>query len=168
MSVQELGGGRHRWQLEKTVPGHVPGNLLRRTCNHHSQSASRKATGSGGGLRKERGTTPKARGASQAEDENERRVHGGRLESARAGPHDHEERNCERSYETDNNSYPTDSSATPLGRLLSRRHQLGINRPQRLARLQGVLSTRHKRHTPLRNDQCALHVLLGPSTGDRS
>ena len=40
-----------------------------------------------------------------------------------------------------------------------------INRPHRLARLQGVLSTRH---TPLRNDQCALHVLLGSGTGDRS
>ena len=39
---------------------------------------------SGGGWRKERGTTPKARGASQAEDEHEQRVHGGRLESARA------------------------------------------------------------------------------------
>ena len=38
-----------------------------------------------------------------------------------------------------------------------------INRPHRLARLQGVLSTRH---TPLRNDQCALHVLLGSGTGD--
>jgi hypothetical protein len=31
----------------------------------------------------EKGTTPKARGASQAGDENEQRVHGGRLESAR-------------------------------------------------------------------------------------
>jgi hypothetical protein len=43
-----------------------------------------------------------------------------------------------------------------------------INRPHRLARLQGVLSTRH---TPLRNDQCALHVLLAPRVGhggDRS
>ena len=62
----------------------------------------------------------------------------------------------------DCNSYPTDSSATPLGRLLSADY---INRPHRLARLQGVLSTRH---TPLRNDQCALHVLLGSGTGDRS
>ena len=44
----------------------------------------RKESDSGGGWRKERGTTPKARGASQAEDEHEQRVHGGRLESARA------------------------------------------------------------------------------------
>ena len=32
---------------------------------------------------KERGTTPKARGASRAGEEHEQRVHGGRLESAR-------------------------------------------------------------------------------------
>ena len=39
---------------------------------------------SGGGWRQERDTTPKARGASQVEEENEQRVHGGRLE--RRGP----------------------------------------------------------------------------------
>ena len=45
--------------------------------------ASRKESGYGGGWRKERGTTPKDQGASPAEDEHERSVHGGRLESAR-------------------------------------------------------------------------------------
>jgi hypothetical protein len=45
--------------------------------------ASKKEYGYGGGWRKERGTTPKARGASRAGEENEQRVHGGRLESAR-------------------------------------------------------------------------------------
>jgi hypothetical protein len=44
---------------------------------------SKKESGYGGGWRKERGTTPKARGASRAGEENEQRVHGGRLESAR-------------------------------------------------------------------------------------
>ena len=45
--------------------------------------AERKASGSGGGWRTERGTPPKDQGASRAEDENERRVRGGRHESAR-------------------------------------------------------------------------------------
>ena len=36
--------------------------------------ASRKESGYGGGWRKERGTTPKDQGASQAEDEHERSV----------------------------------------------------------------------------------------------
>ena len=44
---------------------------------------SKKESGYGGGWRKERGTTPKARGASRDGEENEQRVHGGRLESAR-------------------------------------------------------------------------------------
>ena len=73
--------------------------------------ASKKGSGYGGGWRKEKGTTPKARGASQAGDENEQRVHGGRLESARDNtsmksvsevPGRGE--NCERRYETDNRS----------------------------------------------------------------
>ena len=46
-------------------------------------TASRRASGSGGGWRTVRGTPPKDQGASRAEDENERRVRGGRHESAR-------------------------------------------------------------------------------------
>ena len=45
--------------------------------------ALKKESGYGGGWRTEWATTPKARGASRAGDENEQRVHGGRLESAR-------------------------------------------------------------------------------------
>jgi len=65
---------------------------------------------------------------------------------------------------------PAHETATPIRLTALRRLWAGssadyINRPHRLARLQGVLSTRH---TPLRNDQCALHVLLGSGTGDRS
>ena len=44
---------------------------------------SKKESGYGGGWRTEWATTPKARGASRAGDENEQRVHGGRPESAR-------------------------------------------------------------------------------------
>ena len=65
---------------------------------------------------------------------------------------------------------PAHETATPIRLTALRRLWAGssadyINRPHRLARLQGVLSTRH---TPLRNDQCALPVLLGSGTGDRS
>ena len=62
----------------------------------------------------------------------------------------------------DCNSYPTDSSATPLGRLLCIRLQ-----PASMAcvQLQGCYSTRH---IPSYDDQCALHALLGSSTEDRS
>jgi len=45
--------------------------------------ALKKESGYGGGWRTEWATTPKARGASRAGDENEQSVHGGRLESAR-------------------------------------------------------------------------------------
>ena len=71
--------------------------------------ASKKESGYGGGWRTERGTTPKARGVSQAGDGNEQRVHGGRLESARDDtsmkrhrPRFQRDTNCERRYETDN------------------------------------------------------------------
>ena len=59
-------------------------------------------------------------------------------------------------------SYPTDSYATPLGRLLCIRLQQAS---MACVQIQGCYSTRH---TPSYDDQCALHALLGSSTEDRS
>ena len=69
-------------------------------------------------------------------------------------------------YARDCNPYPTDYRLTALRRLWAGSSADDINPLQRLARLQGGALAHGT--PPSEDDQCALLLLLGPGTEDRS